>query len=139
VRAPGALEGAETAREVEGTVARDPGTLARHLLLSPGLVLDTAGLRGPGPVLLAHGDVVATEGTDHQAGVPWVGLGTVTSKPWAGHQGTSSSSSSIFLGGGNLLTPPASSISPPALLISPWLGKHIVENKGEAECQEDKP
>ena len=124
MRTPGTLEGAEAAREVQRAVARDPGTLARHLLLLARLVLDTARLRGPGSVLLAHGDVVTTEGTDHQAGVPWVGLRTVTSKPRASHQATTSSSSSIFLGGGDLLTSPPSTISPPVLLISPRQGKH---------------
>ena len=69
MRSPGTFEGAETAREVERTVARNPGTLAGHLLLLARLVLDTARLRGPGPVLLTHRDVVTTEGTDYEAGV----------------------------------------------------------------------
>lgn len=132
---PGALERTEAAREVEGTVARHARTLAGHLLSAAWLVLNTTRLVSPGPILLhslrsqcegwgvshlTHGHVVPAEGAHHQAGVSWVGLGAITSKPRAGHQSPSSSPSSVFLGGPvDFLTPPSSSVPLPILLASP--------------------
>jgi len=76
----------ESSWEVERTVTRYTGTDARHLLLHPGLVLDTARDVRPGAVRLTLRDIVPASSADHSAGVTNVGLGAVAREPGTCHQ-----------------------------------------------------